>query len=376
MGKKLTKQIRFERLRVRNFRAIDELDMSFPPARMPDDPDAFVMGSRNGLGKTSVLESCALLLWAAIMPDRVVERISHEPPDMPGGTFDFGDLMIRSGASKATLEAVLSVGGQKAEIGLQLTRAAGESRLKIEPRSLRDLVKSYGGELGLRDIFDDRFSLTRKFFPTLGGMTSEPLIIPPLMYFHSYRKVQEGNPELGMMVEPRSGRWRRYGPDREVPMSTFKIELLRAMMSEKDLFENLTDSEAQDVLSILQQLMEQYAGGRIEKLRPSADNTLQFRVTPEGGESFAFDGLSSGQKEIISTLFLIWRYTHRMPGIVLIDEPELHLNVEWHRSFIRQLHELCPGNQYIVATHSEDVFGSVDEDHRVILEAERRPAKC
>ncbi len=53
---------------------------------------------------------------------------------------------------------------------------------------------------------------------------------------------------------------------------------------------------------------------------------------------------------------------------MLIDEPELHLNAEWHRRFIWQLHELQPKNQYVVATHSEDVFDSVEPTCRVLLE--------
>jgi predicted ATP-binding protein involved in virulence len=78
--------------------------------------------------------------------------------------------------------------------------------------------------------------------------------------------------------------------------------------------------------------------------------------------------LSSGQKEIIATLFLIWYQTRNKPGIVLIDEPELHLNPEWHRDFIRQLGRIAPNNQYIIATHSEDIFASVDKDRRFLLQ--------
>lgn len=140
------------------------------------------------------------------------------------------------------------------------------------------------------------------------------------------------------------------------------------MMSKASLFEDLDDTEATEILEQLNSLMDEYAGGRIEKLRPSRDNTIEFRVRPYGnGNSFTFDGLSSGQKEIISTLFMIWRHTRSKPGVVIVDEPELHLNVEWHRGFIRHLQKLAPHNQYIIATHSEDMFSSVPENHRILL---------
>ncbi len=122
------------------------------------------------------------------------------------------------------------------------------------------------------------------------------------------------------------------------------------------------------VLSQLNGLIERYCGGCIENLRPMPDNKVDIRIQPKnGGDSFSFDGLSSGQKEMIATLFLIWRNSQEYPSIVLIDEPELHLNAEWHVDFVDQLRKLAPVNQYILATHSEEIFRSVEESSRAIL---------
>ncbi|NQU64387.1 MAG: AAA family ATPase, partial [SAR324 cluster bacterium] len=65
--------------------------------------------------------------------------------------------------------------------------------------------------------------------------------------------------------------------------------------------------------------------------------------------------------------FLIWHHTQKSPCVVLIDEPELHLNSQWHRGFVKKLINLAPHNQYIIATHSEDIMDSVDEDRRILL---------
>ena len=53
---------RIDRLSVRNYKGIDELDLEFPRSQIADDPDIVAIGSRNGVGKSSVLECCALLL--------------------------------------------------------------------------------------------------------------------------------------------------------------------------------------------------------------------------------------------------------------------------------------------------------------------------
>jgi len=139
-------------------------------------------------------------------------------------------------------------------------------------------------------------------------------------------------------------------------------------MVKANLFEFVEDQEPDETIEKLNELVQFYVGGTINKLRPSPDNTVDFRVKPiNGDDTFTFDGLSSGQKEIISTLFLIWYHTKNNPSVVCIDEPELHLNSQWHRSFVKKLVSLAPQNQYIMATHSEDIMDSVNADRRVLL---------
>ncbi len=179
---------------------------------------------------------------------------------------------------------------------------------------------------------------------------------------------------MGMMLHDRKHRrpsevGRRY----EFPMSAFKLQILRSLMAQADLFEFREEIESNETIDALNKLLSTYAGGTISKLRPSPDNTVDFRVKPVGREeSFTFDGLSSGQKEIISTLFLIWYHTRNRPSVVFIDEPELHLNAQWHRSFVNNLTDLAPPpNQYIIATHSEDVMDSVSKHRRALLSVDQ-----
>ena len=149
----------------------------------------------------------------------------------------------------------------------------------------------------------------------------------------------------------------------------FKTQVLSAFIKTNQLIDFGTSdpSSAANTIEKLNQITKRYSGGKIGVLARS-DNTFEIRIKHDGGQkSFPFDGLSSGQKEIITTLFLIWNNTQHQPSIVLIDEPELHLNSEWHRDFVMQLCKLAPQNQYILATHSEEIFRSVNQEYRVIL---------
>ena len=148
------------------------------------------------------------------------------------------------------------------------------------------------------------------------------------------------------------------------------------MMSSADLFESPKDPDVHLTLEKLNYLLGQYAGCRFAKLRQAENDSLELRVQPISGiETFNFDGLSSGQKEIITTLFLIWYETRNQPKVVLIDEPELHLNLQWHRSFINSLVKLAPKNQYIIATHSATIMDSVNRNRRILLQTDKETVR-
>ena len=353
---KQPQSIKIRNLKIRNFKGLDDIELDFPVPQLKGDPDIIVIGSRNGLGKTSVLESCALLFLAASQDKISLDRF------IPSGiSINIPDLLIRGGEEEANISGEFFVYHQKFNVNLQISRTGN--------------FKTNTDNSGFKQLWDKKYfqlfythENIERFFYRLMGLSPEPILLPHFIYFHSYRKIQEGGLELGTIVEDKSDISHKHRFRTEFPISTFKLEILRSLMSRGGLFENIDDTESTKVLETLNELMSRYASGTIEKLRPSPDNTIEFRVTPtNGGASFTFDGLSSGQKEIISTLFLIWKYTDSYPGIVLIDEPELHLNAEWHRRFIHNLYQLAPNNQYIIATHSEDIFASVESDRRILL---------
>jgi ABC-type transport system involved in cytochrome c biogenesis ATPase subunit len=357
--------LKLRHLKIKNFKAFDDFEIDFPAPEFSDDPDVIVLGSKNGLGKTSLLEACSLLYIFSILGEDRLDIDFKRLLEFPVNLYD---LLIRSGSEKSTIEGLYTIGDRDCTIKINISR---DEKIHIsgDYKIIRELWKNSG-------YYSPEIAAWLTF--SLIGLTSDTICIPSFMYFHSYRKIQEGNPELGMMVREKRFLFRRMRHWRgsDFPVSMFKLEILRSIMSQADLFENINDDQAGDSLSKLNELLKRYAGGTIQKLRTSPDSTVDLRIYPnDGGNSFPFDGLSSGQKEIISTLFLIWYYSQNAPGIVLIDEPELHLNAEWHRDFVRQVHKLAPQNQYIIATHSEDIFSSVDASRRVLLApAEVKPS--
>ena len=338
---------------LRNYKGIDEVELLLPAPRMAEDPDVIVIGSQNGLGKTSILECCSLLLSTLISSKKQFSIVDarFSPVNIP-------DLLIRAGSSRFEISGKLSLDGHPYEVSFGVNRKGAARTTGEDVDGARE---TFGATRTSEDV-------SATLFNAITGLSADPVVTEAFLLFHSYRKVQEGNPELGMMAEERPHSPFRFRRRFDFPSSHFKLTILKSLMQRADLFE-ISDTENSDTaIDQLNDLLEFYAGGRISKLRPGADNTVDFRIQPDGGgDSFTFDGLSSGQKEIISTLFLVWYHTQGRPCVVLIDEPELHLNTQWHRSFINKLFELAPRNQYIVATHSVDVMDSVEKDRRLIL---------
>ncbi|MDP8238210.1 MAG: AAA family ATPase [Candidatus Hatepunaea meridiana] len=358
MTNKKVGNIKLRHLKIKNFKALDSLELDFPEPLMPNDPDILVIGSKNGVGKTSVLEACSLLFLAISGGDGAFYKIFDS--DNKGM---LRDLLIRAGKEQAVIEGTFENSNGTANIEIILYRNVSEYDSYYSLKG--DIIGDPDSTMGYAFTED---LVVKRFLPSFLGMSPEPMMLSPFLYFHSYRKTREGDPELKEIVD--GGRVYQ-GSDSGIPAfhSDFKAELIRLMMSSKDMMEEMGVEEAKTGLDKLNEFVKHYADRRIsDKIRPTPDNRMGIRIAmPRGEYTFPFDGLSSGQKEMITTLFTIWWHTRIHPGIILIDEPELHMNAEWHRLFINQLHELAPHNQYIIASHSEDVFDAVDKNHRVIL---------
>jgi predicted ATP-binding protein involved in virulence len=354
--------MRLNRLIIKNYKKIDYLEIDFPKPLMPHDPDVFILGSRNGGGKTSVLECCALLVLEGIMP------WSSDGFSIIGKNqeLDIANSLIKAGTEKAVITGYFEKDSEsnidRCSVSLTINKE-GFQKAEIEGNKSLFEIKVLTNPL----IFGQLINLINDIL----GFSSNSFVTAPLIFLNSYRKTEKANPEVGMMVDRKTFYNSKNSESMQMHITNllFKTQVLSAFIKTNQLIDfGASDPEsAANTIEKLNQITKRYSGGKIGVLARS-DNTFEIRIKHDGGQkSFPFDGLSSGQKEIITTLFLIWNNTQHQPSIVLIDEPELHLNSEWHRDFVMQLCKLAPQNQYILATHSEEIFRSVDQEYRAIL---------
>ena len=359
---KLPKQpneyVRLKELEIRDFKAIDYVKFDFPLPNFEDDLDVIVFGSANGVGKTSILEAISLLRICTFLTKDKIDR-ENLLQDLELTSF------IRAGKKKFEIKGLFTINGK--DKVLEFTYHI-ENGLSVE-KDGQDIWQT----------FDKKNKITYGMVASFKAKVSEPLIFAPLLFFHSDRKINSERPDLEIVskIDGHAGLALVRG-NKVIqgfnPYSEFKVALVRDLLNISDRVvatKAVNTEEIKEKLRFLDNLIRNFIGEgfKLEKFTYMDDGTIDLLVTNPFGEYFSFDGLSSGQKEILETLYLIWE-NRIYSNIVLIDEPELHLNTQWHSEFIANLKKFCPYNQYIISTHSRAIAESVEKDRRRFLERE------
>jgi predicted ATP-binding protein involved in virulence len=114
---------------------------------------------------------------------------------------------------------------------------------------------------------------------------------------------------------------------------------------------------------------------------------MRFRklvVDWEEGDPTAFEDLSDGQRGVCALVADIARrmcllnphagsnVTQVTPGVVVIDELDMHLHPAWQRRIVKVLREAFPRVQFFAATHSPLIIGEVPGSNILLLRRDGR----
>ena len=78
-------------------------------------------------------------------------------------------------------------------------------------------------------------------------------------------------------------------------------------------------------------------------------------VKKDSNNPIEINKLSSGEKQVFLILLTILLQNEKN-FVLLMDEPEISLHIEWQRELIRNIKKLNPNCQIIIATHSSTIF--------------------
>jgi hypothetical protein len=107
---------------------------------------------------------------------------------------------------------------------------------------------------------------------------------------------------------------------------------------------------------------------------------FRFRDTKNNRDLGDINSLSAGQKSIIHLIFDAYGRDDVNGGLIIIDEPEIHLHYQFQFEYLKILEKLAKeqGVQYIIVTHSEGFISNKTIGHvkRFSLNEERNSVVC
>lgn len=117
----------------------------------------------------------------------------------------------------------------------------------------------------------------------------------------------------------------------------------------------------QKTLSLINQFL---IGKRITDF----NQQLRLEVQVDNGKTHTIDELSAGERQCLIMMFMVSRWL-QPGGVVLIDEPDLHLHVSLQRHFIHELEKVVTAKQgqLIVTSHSPALWEEYNERQRIEL---------
>jgi len=384
--------MKFKKLVLQNFRGIRNLDLKF------HDRLTVLIGS-NGSGKTSILDAIAIGLsqWQAryvtlhlktasgfrVMegyPD--VDHLHHAPAPTYSDVF--------SGENDASCHFTVALDG----IGVQFSEQPPLKPVQViswgTGFSSKTRIVRFNIDEVTQHIRQQSQAIPYFAYLPLDRIHrhfSDSTAIPN----STFREILDGKvPALDTLkfIHEKNSVVSTFNPVSIVPTVTFK-DLLKelAVLQEQEqatLHEMVGNGEIPTDATAYQSQPFRSVKEAWRKLLPEGFTHFTVRKNNAGnlylllrkdGIDITDTQLSDGERGLLSLVGAIaMQLSYRTdenafdkPGIILIDEIELHLHPKWQREVIPKLLEIFPLCQFIVTTHSPQVLGGVRDGSVVFL---------
>ncbi len=399
--------MRLKSLTLDNFRCFERLDLTFPsraessldasssdvPTRMIE-VGSTVLVARNGEGKTAILEAIADLLGVAL---------SHFPrtpsPKLKATDFrltwdkDSTLLNERRRSSQAPFMRIAATAIEGSdEFGWDVTlkrdaSAATLKKVRLQPGRGHKEIFAWG------DAIMDRINNFEQVVAE--GVTPAPF--PVFAYYNTSRAVVYKKPERRRNFRKAFDRYDGYRGALDGRLDYKKTIEWVYYLEEKRRRER--EARRDFDYDLLEYKTLQLA---VEKTLPGFTNLrttlrpLDLSIDYEDDEQFKTcrleSQLSDGYKIVLTLVLdlvaralelnsdLLGATPERIlatPGIVLIDEIDLHLHPDWQQRVMIDLQRAFLNVQFIVSTHSPQVVSSVPKETlRVLERGEITPFNC
>ncbi|MDX2075662.1 MAG: AAA family ATPase [bacterium] len=331
--------MQIKKLLIENFRGIEKFEREFVddfgnPAKV-----ILIVGP-NSSGKTSILDA----IWFSLMSEMGydLQRENFRPE---------AEFVVKTGENFARVQL---------HIHLNQDEIASVNQLKNQLVQLKEIP--HIADLAQDEIIVDWTYPAKHHYQEAryGGYQFEPknarLALHGQAYQKRYQQLSATNPTvlLGMIYLFEENRIVKGKPIKMNPTITEKTMDIRAllidlgikqMMSKQPIYDSLYNN----IQTAFNQICAPCKMGRVYALESDGEYEIEFYA--ENNALFGFDGLSSGQREILN--FLVQYIVKRMSNsIILLDEFEMHLSDVWQNRLFTYLRDNTDSNQFIITTHN------------------------
>ena len=326
-------------MKLRNFKGIAELDLEL-------DESLTLLAGVNGAGKTSVMQA-------------LLAAVTHAWVQKPPGSYPlirFPGSVLRAGTS-----------GTEIVLGMAITQP--------NPTQPGRISFSWSVPFTIDDGVPKLDRIDRQ--PLREFLEKVPGPLPLVVYYEQNRGISPNS--SGRRVTVSSTRNR----DSSLATTVSSPAEFKVWFFEKEGDEGREALRRQNLriedpeLATIRGLLPQLDGFTAVRSRKPPDSDERILLLEKEGMEIDFDSLSGGEQaffllaaDLARRLMLEYRNTPvaEAPGIVCIDEIELHLHPAWQRKILKTLMETFPACQFVVSTHSPQVIAGVEARHVRLLE--------
>lgn len=323
----------------------------------------------NGSGKTTVLDALAVAasVWLARPPDPILNnsRRNIRPTEMRLVPVNRGDRVQFDSQSPVVVSARGTIGNQAGVRWARQIRSGGSRTSNADAEEAIHIIQSmyeqdragaprplpvlayYGAGRGWiasndRKQMDSKAKGSARRWAAFYDCFNERIRFGDLQEWFQRETIERGN---------RGGRWR---PGFDV----VKTAVMRCIPEAEDIW--FDGDRKQIVFSIkgIAQPFDNLSAGQRMMLALVAD--LAIKVVTQNAYLLPPDRLGAEDETLPRVLA-------QTPGVVLIDELDVHLHPTWQRRVATDLKSTFPGIQFICTSHSPQVIGELQPNEIIML---------
>lgn len=353
--------MKLNNIKITNYRCFKEISIDF------DEYTTLIVG-RNGAGKTAILDAVAVSVSTFLLGiDGAVSRsISKDD-----ARYEFHDLAGTIDPQHQFPVSIDSIGDCLDKHNIEWVRSLNSEHSKTtikDAAELTDIAKEVQNRIMTGD---------------------KSLILPLVSYYGTGRLYAQKKEKRNIQSLTEFKRQVGYvdcmaaESNEKLMLNWFQMQTLKSLQEQQKT--GILDKPMllKTVEKAICKCFERISGSKNTRVFFDLDThklVLEFENEDGNAQKFAMDEMSDGYK---NTLSMIGDIAYRMavlnpvlgdmvlektPGVVLIDEIDLHLHPQWQQTILSDLNAIFPNVQFVVSSHAPAVINSVPREQIRILD--------